>query len=134
MKAALPIVLAFGSGIAFGAWQDDPEPATEPPAQEAFRLDDLIARAKEAGRSWTSFLDRPTLSAGLYRLAAGAEDGQKPHRLDELYYCASGKGSFTAGEETHEVGAGSILFIAADVDHRNYDIVPDDDLFIPFSG
>jgi quercetin dioxygenase-like cupin family protein len=62
------------------------------------------------------------MSAGLYVLAAGATDPQKPHHEDEMYYVIRGKGRFRAGDDDQEVSAGSVLFVAAEVEHRFYDI------------
>jgi quercetin dioxygenase-like cupin family protein len=72
---------------------------------------------------YQEFLRVPAMSAGLYVLAAGATDPQRPHREDEMYYVVRGKARFKAAEEDREVSAGSVLFVAADVEHRFYDIV-----------
>jgi quercetin dioxygenase-like cupin family protein len=63
------------------------------------------------------------MSAGLYVLAAGATDQQQPHHEDEMYYVVRGKGRFRAGDEDREISAGSVLFVAAEVEHRFHDIV-----------
>ena len=63
------------------------------------------------------------MSAGLYVLAAGASDPQHPHHEDEMYYVIRGRARFRAGDEDREVFAGSVLFVAADVEHRFYDII-----------
>lgn len=39
-----------------------------------------------------------------------------------MYYVVRGKARFRAGEEDREVSAGSVLFVAAKVEHRFYDI------------
>ncbi len=49
-------------------------------------------------------------------------NSSSPHKEDELYYVAKGKGQMRAGCEDHRVGPGSLIFIAAEVDHRFYDI------------
>jgi mannose-6-phosphate isomerase-like protein (cupin superfamily) len=59
---------------------------------QAFELSELIARRRQAGESWIEFLRVPSLSMGLYVLAAGSEDPQTPHAEDEVYYVVSGKG------------------------------------------
>lgn len=73
-------------------------------------------------RPYLEFLRVPSMSAGLYVLAAGAADQQKPHREDEMYYVVRGRARFRAGTEDKAVSAGSILFVAAEVEHRFYDI------------
>jgi mannose-6-phosphate isomerase-like protein (cupin superfamily) len=62
------------------------------------------------------------MSAGLYVLPAGAKDPQLPHHEDEMYYVISGRARFRAADEDRDVSAGSILFVAAEVEHRFYDI------------
>jgi mannose-6-phosphate isomerase-like protein (cupin superfamily) len=62
---------------------------------------------------------------GLYRLKAGEEDRQQPHKEDEVYYIVSGRASFQAGEEQRKVGKGSLLFVEAKVGHRFFDIEED---------
>jgi mannose-6-phosphate isomerase-like protein (cupin superfamily) len=79
------------------------------------------ARA-ESGKLYREFLRVPDMSAGLYVLTAGASDLQRPHHEDEMYYVIRGRGRFRAGEQDAEVAAGSVLFVAAEVEHRFYDI------------
>ena len=78
---------------------------TKPPSWEAFEVEQLIERAAATDSRWTGFLDRPTLSLGLYRLPAGAEDTQQPHTEDETYYVVSGKG--VLGELALSAGDGA---------------------------
>lgn len=82
-----------------------------------------IDRARsQSGRLYREFLRVPAMSAGLYVLAVGAIDPQRPHHEDEMYYVMRGKARFRAGDEEREVSAGSVLFVAAEVQHRFYDI------------
>ena len=74
------------------------------------------------GKLYREFLRVPAMSAGLYVLAAGATDPQRPHHEDEMYYVVRGRARFRAGDEDGEISAGSVLFIAAEVEHRFYDI------------
>jgi mannose-6-phosphate isomerase-like protein (cupin superfamily) len=76
----------------------------------------------QGGKPYREFLRVPTMSAGLYVLAAGATDLQRPHQEDEVYCVVRGKARFRAGEEDIEVSAGSMLFVAAEVEHRFYNI------------
>lgn len=55
-------------------------------------------------------------------LAAGAMDEQQPHGQDEVYVVMAGGALFTAADESREVRAGDILFVAAGVPHRFHDI------------
>jgi mannose-6-phosphate isomerase-like protein (cupin superfamily) len=79
------------------------------------------ARA-QSGKLYREFLRVPAMSAGLYVLPAGSTDPQKPHREDEMYYVVRGRAHFKAATEDREVSAGSVIFVAAEVDHRFYAI------------
>ncbi len=85
-------------------------------------LKDVNRQRAESGKLYREFLRVPAMSAGLYVLAAGATDPQLPHHEDEMYYVVRGKARFRAGNEDGEVAAGSVLFVAAEVEHRFYDI------------
>jgi quercetin dioxygenase-like cupin family protein len=76
----------------------------------------------QGGKLYREFLRVPAMSAGLYVLPAGSSDPQRPHQEDEMYYVIRGRARFRAGEEDREVSAGAVLFVAADVEHRFYDI------------
>jgi quercetin dioxygenase-like cupin family protein len=86
------------------------------------RLAELEEQRTVSGRPYREFLRVPAMSAGLYVLPAGGTDHQKPHREDEIYYVVRGRARFKAGSEDHEVSAGSVIFVAAQVGHRFYDI------------
>lgn len=73
-------------------------------------------------KRYREFLRMPSMSAGVYVLPVGATDLQKPHHEDEMYYVVRGRARFRAGDEDHEVSAGSVLFVAAEVEHRFHDI------------
>ena len=76
----------------------------------------------QSGKLYQEFLRVPSMSAGLYLLPAGATDPQRPHHEDEMYYVIRGRARFRAGDQDQEVSAGSILFVAAEVEHRFYEI------------
>ncbi len=76
----------------------------------------------QSGKLYGEFLRVPAMSAGLYVLAAGATDQQHPHHEDEMYYVIRGKARFKAGDQDQPISAGSVLFVAAEVEHRFYDI------------
>jgi mannose-6-phosphate isomerase-like protein (cupin superfamily) len=75
-----------------------------------------------SGKAYRELLRVSSMSAGLYVLGAGAQDTQRPHHEDEMYYVVRGRARFRAGAEDREVAAGSVLFVAAEVEHRFYDI------------
>ena len=76
----------------------------------------------QSGKLYREFLRAPAMSAGLYVLPAGGTDPQRPHHEDEMYYVVRGRAKFLADEEDREVSAGSVLFVAAEVEHRFHDI------------
>ena len=86
------------------------------------RADEIDRERAKAGKLYREFLRIPAMSAGLYVLAAAATDPQRPHREDEMYYVIRGRARFRAEDEETEVSAGSVLFVAAEVEHRFYDI------------
>lgn len=106
-------------------------PATPDDGVKFFHLPDVVAGG--GAKSWNAFFDRPTLSLGVYRLKAGARDGQSPHGQDELYYVLEGAGRFTAGGKTVDVKPGGLYFVGARVEHRFHDITSDIVLLVFFS-
>ena len=85
-------------------------------------LPEIDEQRVESGKPYREFLRVPAMSAGLYVLPAGGTDHQKPHREDEIYYVIRGRARCKAGSEDREVSAGSVIFVAAQVGHRFYDI------------
>ena len=65
----------------------------------------------------------PVDECWVYTWPAGATDQQKPHKEDELYYVVRGRARMRAGSEDRDVSQGSVIFVAAEVEHRFYDIV-----------
>jgi mannose-6-phosphate isomerase-like protein (cupin superfamily) len=92
-------------------------------AVEFSQIDQLEKQRAQAGKSYLEFLRVSAMSAGVYTLPAGATDRQKPHKEDELYYVVRGRARMRAGSEDHEVSQGSVIFVAAGVEHRFFDIV-----------
>jgi len=86
------------------------------------KLGDIDRQRAQAGKPYREFLRVESMSSGLYVLPAGGTDPQRPHHEDEMYYVVRGKARFRAGEENLEVSAGSVIFVAAEVGHRFYDI------------
>jgi mannose-6-phosphate isomerase-like protein (cupin superfamily) len=85
-------------------------------------LPEIDRQRAESGRLYREFLRVPALSAGLYVLPAGGTDPQKPHHVDEVYYVVRGRARFLADNEDREISAGSVIFVAGEVEHRFYDI------------
>jgi mannose-6-phosphate isomerase-like protein (cupin superfamily) len=87
-----------------------------------FDLPTISAERAHAGKLYQEFLRVPALSVGVYVLAAGEADPQKPHKQDEVYYVVRGRGRMRVGSEEQVVKAGSVIFVAARVEHCFFDI------------
>jgi quercetin dioxygenase-like cupin family protein len=87
-----------------------------------FTLNEIDVQRAESSKLYREFLRVASMSAGLYVLAAGATDPQRPHHEDEMYYVVRGRARFRAGAEDRGVSAGTVLFVAAEIEHRFYDI------------
>jgi mannose-6-phosphate isomerase-like protein (cupin superfamily) len=89
---------------------------------DAFQLDSLLGELATSGRLYHEFIRTHDLSVGLYVLPAGAADPQSPHTEDEVYHVVAGRARIRVGDVDHEVAAGSVVFVGADVEHRFHDI------------
>jgi len=89
---------------------------------EAHAIGEVEAARLASGQAYRQFINRGTLSAGLYVLEAGATDFQQPHAEDEVYYVLSGRARITVAGEEREVVPGDAIFVAAGEDHRFHDI------------
>jgi quercetin dioxygenase-like cupin family protein len=105
---------------------------TEPTAR-FLTIADLEKQQTQKGDRYLEFLRVLAMSAGLYALPKGGTDLQRPHRQDEIYYVISGRARFQADKEDQEVSAGSVLFVAAGVVHRFYDITEDLAVLVVFA-
>ncbi len=90
--------------------------------EEFFQIDQVEQERERAEKSYLEFLRVPAMSAGVYTLPAGGTDLQKPHQEDEMYYVVRGRARMRAGSEDRAVSQGSVIFVAARVEHRFYDI------------
>ena len=110
------------SGILFAAFMIHNENRVMKKPEEFFQIDQLEKRSERAGKSYLEFLRIPAMSAGLYKLAAGGADPQKPHKEDEMYCVVRGRARMRVGSEDRVVSAGSVIFVAGGVDHHFHDI------------
>ena len=90
--------------------------------EKFFEIAQLDQERALAGKSYLEFLRVPAMSAGVYTLPAGGVDPQKPHKEDEMYYVVRGRARMRVGAEDRIVNAGSVIFVAAEVEHRFYDL------------
>ena len=97
-----------------------------------------IAEALEAVKHSTTPLpsaaifEHGTLQVKMYQPAEA--DMQKPHDRDEVYFVASGSGSFVNGSDRHPFGSGDMLFVPAGVVHRFEDFTDDFCTWVVFYG
>lgn len=89
---------------------------------DAFELDDVIVQQQASGSRYLEFLRVPSMSLGVYTLPAGGVDTQQPHTEDEIYYVARGRATIRVSDEDRVVQPGSVVFVAANVEHRFHSI------------
>ena len=92
---------------------------------QAYELPQLISQREVANKLYLEFLKVPDLSMGLYILPAGGTDLQSPHTEDEVYYVVSGRAQIKVADEDCAVQAGSIVYVAKNVEHRFHTIEQD---------
>ena len=85
---------------------------------DRFTLPDLLKTQQAGEKLYHEFLRVPAMSGGLYVLEAGSVDPQQPHGEDEIYVVMEGRGQIVVGGETQPVEAGTVVYVAAGVDHR----------------
>jgi mannose-6-phosphate isomerase-like protein (cupin superfamily) len=98
-----------------------------------FDLPTISAARARAGKRYQEFLRAPAMSAGVYVLAPGSADLQKPHREDEMYYVVRGRARMRVGEQEQVVKAGGVIFVAAEVKHCFFDISEELELLVFFA-
>ena len=89
---------------------------------KAFEFSELISRQTGSNKPYLEFLKVPDLSMGLYVLPTGGLDPQSPHTEDEVYYIVSGRAKIQVADEDRDVSAGSIVYVAKNVEHRFHSI------------
>ena len=100
---------------------------------EAYELTHLIDQQNQSGQDYLEFLRVPSLSVGLYMLAAGAVDLQEPHTEDEVYYVISGCGFIQVDQQSRPVEAGSLVFVKANVEHHFHTITENLKILVIFA-
>ena len=89
---------------------------------QTHELTQLISRRRDSNKPYLEFLKVPDLSMGLYVLPAGGTDPQSPHTEDEVYYVVRGRAKIQVADEDRAVQAGSIVYVAKNVEHRFHSI------------
>ena len=86
-----------------------------------YDLPRLLAE-RPAGHNYFELIRVPMMSAGLYVLAAGEADPQRPHRENELYYVVNGRATIRVGGEDRLVGPGTVVYVPGGVEHSFHSI------------
>jgi quercetin dioxygenase-like cupin family protein len=102
-------------------------------ALAAFDLSRIVDERRANGDPWLEFFRVPDLSLGLYVLPAGGEDGQSPHGQDEIYYVVSGRATLRVNGVETPATPGSILYVAAEADHKFHTIEEELTLLVFFA-
>jgi mannose-6-phosphate isomerase-like protein (cupin superfamily) len=89
---------------------------------KAFQLSELDPPRDPAGHGYVDLLSSELLSVGYAIWPAGVEDRQQPHAEDEVYHVVAGRGRIRVGEDDRPVDPGSVVFVAAGVEHRFHSI------------
>ncbi len=98
-----------------------------------FEMSDVLERRQESGELYLEFLAASTMSVGVYELAAGSTDPQRPHTEDEIYYVLDGRGRIRVGDGDSEIKPGSVIFVAARQRHKFHSITEDLRLLVVFA-
>lgn len=97
------------------------------------QIADMLSERQRANRAYLEFLRVPSMSLGIYTLPVGGLDPQKPHGEDEVYYVLQGRGTIRVGAEDRAVQPGSLVFVAANVEHRFHSITEELTLLVFFA-
>ncbi|MGH7761756.1 MAG: cupin domain-containing protein [Candidatus Dormibacteraceae bacterium] len=90
---------------------------------DAFEIGDLDPQPRDAdGHGYIDFLASDKLSVGLAIWPKGKPDRQRPHLEDEVYYVVGGRATIRVAGDDQPVKPGSLVFVAAGVEHRFHDI------------
>lgn len=100
---------------------------------QAYELAQLISQREASNKLYLEFLKVPDLSLGLYVLPAGGTDPQSPHTEDEVYYVVSGRAQIKVADEDRAVQAGSVVYVAKNVEHRFHSVEEELTLLVFFA-
>jgi mannose-6-phosphate isomerase-like protein (cupin superfamily) len=99
-----------------------------------FDLAEEIEKQQASPAPYAEFLRVPSLSCGVFTLAAGATDMQGPHDEDEVYFVVSGKGRLRVEGEERAVQRGSVLYVRATSEHSFFEIEEDMTMLVFFAS
>jgi mannose-6-phosphate isomerase-like protein (cupin superfamily) len=92
----------------------------------AFEVPGLDPQPRDSeGHGYIDFMASDKLSVGLAIWPRETTDRQRPHAEDEVYYVISGRATIRVADEDRPVQPGSLVFVAAGVEHRFHSIEED---------
>lgn len=94
----------------------------------------MVKRSETRSSPYLEFLRVPSLSCGLYHLAAGAIDTQSTHDEDEVYFVLKGRAHLVLDEVETALSAGQIVYVPADTPHEFVRIEEDLSLMVFFGS
>ncbi len=101
---------------------------------QAIDLADLKKRFEGAPVEYLELLNVPSMSCGLYKLAAGSKDMQAPHDEDEVYFVLEGRARMRLKNEERDVHPGMLLYVGASMEHSFFEIEEDMLLLVMFAS
>jgi mannose-6-phosphate isomerase-like protein (cupin superfamily) len=87
----------------------------------------------QAPSHWVERLRVPDLSVGTYSIPVGGADDQQPHTEDEIYVVGRGRAVLVAGQDSAEVGPGSVIYVPAGEGHTFTEITEDFAVLVIFA-
>jgi mannose-6-phosphate isomerase-like protein (cupin superfamily) len=100
---------------------------------QIYTLDEATRATRASDGRYHEFLRVPALSVAMYILPGGEEDMQTPHSEDEVYLVTRGTGRVQIGDELADVGPGSLIYVAKDIEHRFLDYDEDLEILVLFA-
>ncbi len=93
----------------------------------------VLRREDVPAGEYAEWVRSADLSAGVYRLAAGATDGQSPHEEDEVYVVTAGVAELEIDGGRTAVSAGSVAYVPRRVEHRFVHVTEDLEVSVVFA-
>jgi len=99
----------------------------------SFEISQLLANSRTSDDYYSEFLRVSSMSLGIYRLAAGRQDLQKPHKQDEIYVVQHGRAEIEVEGITQSVRPGSVVYVPALAQHHFKEITEDLEVLVFFA-
>ncbi|MDC4231293.1 MAG: cupin domain-containing protein [Nitrosopumilus sp.] len=82
-----------------------------------FDLTTYLKKIKNSSSYFQTFINKPSLAAGVLVLQPGEDDTQEPHESDEVYYIISGDGFLKIKDKDYKVSKDRLFFVAKNIEH-----------------